>query len=441
MRFRALPHLALSVLVWAGWLFVPAGQAAEQETSRSGRSSATTTVQDERPPEGTSQGMPPFSRLGAQAVALWENNTFWNWCSPLIGLVLAVLVGRILAAILRRYSDRFRRRGWRAQEQAIRGLIGPASLVLITLGLSLGMGNVTLGGLRDFWGKTTILLYTIAFLWYASNLVALVEIGLRRLIARTESPVDDHLAPWIRRILRALLWTLGILFVVNTVFEQDIGAWLAGLGIAGLAVSLAAQDSLKNLFGSLTILMDRPFRVGERIVFGGYDGVIEEIGFRSTKVRTLTGHLVTVPNANIVNEAVENIGRRPAIRRVLNVTITYDTPADKVREAVTIIRDILEQEDLRGPIHQTVGGNESPPRVYFNDYNAESLNIFVIYWYVPPSYWDYLEHAEKVNLRIFEEFEKAGIEFAFPTQTLYLASDPKRKLTLEMLGRDLDSRG
>ena len=89
------------------------------------------------------------------------------------------------------------------------------------------------------------------------------------------------------------------------------------------------------------------------------------------------------------------------------------------------------------PIHATIDGDEFPPRVYFNDYNAESLNLFVIYWYVPPAYWDYLDHAQRLNLRIFEEFEKAGIEFAFPTQTLYLAGDPKRQLAVRTLGEDL----
>jgi len=377
-----------------------------------------------------------FGWLGDQARFIRQHNTFWNWISPLLGLAAGVIAGRVLAGLLGQVAGRFQARGWLVQHQAVRGSVGPAALGLISLGLSIGMANFHLGELAAFWGKTVLLLYTIAVLWYASNLVALVDIGLRRLIARRESAIDEYLGPWIRRILRAVLWTLGALFVVNSVFEQDIGAWLAGLGIAGLAVSLAAQDSLKNFFGSLTILMDRPFHVGERIVFSGYDGVIEEIGFRSTKVRTLTGHMVTIPNASIVSEAIENIGRRPSIRRVMNLTITYDTPAEKVRQAVQIVRDILEEDDIRGPIHERINGEPYPPRVYFNEYNPDSLNILVIYWYVPPSYWDYLEHAQRINLRVFEAFEEAGIEFAYPTQTVYLAGDPKRRLALELLGAD-----
>jgi len=260
---------------------------------------------------------------------------------------------------------------------------------------------------------------------------------LRRLTAKTDSSLDDQLLPLIRKTLRIFLVAVGVMFVVDSVFGQNVGALLAGLGIAGLAVSLAARPSIENLFGSITILFDRPLKIGERIVYGGYDGTLEQIGFRSTKVRTLTGHLVTIPNAKIVSDAVENVGRRPSIRRIMNVTITYDTPREKIEQAVGILRDVLEEEDLREPIHQVIDGNEFPPRVYFNDYNPDSLNIILIYWYAPPAYWDYLDHAQRLNLRIFEEFEKAGIEFAFPTQTLYLAGDPKREMAVRMLGKDL----
>ena len=160
------------------------------------------------------------------------------------------------------------------------------------------------------------------------------------------------------------------------------------------------------------------------------------MGFRSTRVRTLTGHLVTIPNSKIVNDPVENIARRKSIRRTMNVTITYDTPREKIERAVNILRELLEEEGIREPIHPIIDGDEFPPRVYFRDYNADSLGIFVIYWYAPPAYWDYLDHAQRLNLRIFEEFEKAGIEFAFPTQTLYLAGDSKREVVVKMLGRD-----
>jgi MscS family membrane protein len=265
--------------------------------------------------------------------------------------------------------------------------------------------------------------------------MAIVDVMVRRLTTRTGSVLDQQLAPMIRKTLRSVLVMLGLLYIVQNVFGGQIETWLAGLGIAGLAFSLAAQDSLKNIFGSITILVDRPFRVGESIKYAGYDGTVEEIGFRSTRLRTASGNLVTIPNSSIVNEAIENAGRRPYIRREFNVTIACDTPCGRILQAVEILRGILEEFGIREPIHPRIGAEVLRPRVHFNEFNADSFNLQVIYWYAPPASSDYLAHAQRVNLRILEEFEKAGIELAFPTQTLVLTSDPKRRLAVELPGR------
>ncbi len=164
----------------------------------------------------------------------------------------------------------------------------------------------------------------------------------------------------------------------------------------------------------------------------GFDGTVEEIGFRSSRVRTLTGHLVTIPNDKMITNNIENIGRRPHIRRLANITITYDTPLDKVERAVEIITEILDNHEGMHP--------DFPPRVFFNDFNDASLNILMIYWYHPPEYWDFLAFSQKVNMKIMRAFEEEGIEFAFPTQTIYLANDDQRQLALRMLGEDLEQR-
>lgn len=367
---------------------------------------------------------------------LWEANTWQNWAALLISLALAILAGWIVTAVLGWLGRRLQARGWRTRRYLFVSLIGPSKLILLTLGLQFGLASLNLKmtpplALEDFFSKLVLLLYSIAVIWYASNLTQLIEVVLRRLAGRTESPLDQQLAPFAAKTLQWVLLVFGALYVAKTVFGQDIGAWLAGLGIAGLAVSLAAQDSLKNLFGSITILLDRPFRVGQRIVYAGYDGTVEQIGFRSTRLRTLTGNLVNIPNSKIVNDPIENIGMRPAIQRVINVTITYDTPQKKIQQAVSILREILEEPGIGELIHPIIDGTPFPPRVFFNEFNADSLNLFVIYWYAPPSWWDYMAHAERLNFRILEEFEKAEIEFAFPTRTLYLADDPKRRLRIE----------
>jgi MscS family membrane protein len=174
------------------------------------------------------------------------------------------------------------------------------------------------------------------------------------------------------------------------------------------------------------IMLDKPFEVGQRIIVEGTDGMVENIGFRSTRVRTLTGHLVTVPNEKMAASKIENIGRRPSIRRLTNITITYDTPPDKIERAVDIIRGILENHEGMHP--------EFPPRVYFNEFNDSSLNIMMIYWYFPPNYWDFVAFSQRTNLQIMRAFEAEGIEFAFPTTTTYLAHDERRPLHIQLSG-------
>ena len=390
-----------------------------------------------------SSGEPVAEDGGTESVSAWieglkvqmifRENAWVNWI-VLLGMTFAGLVlGRIAYMLLQRIGDRVARSRFTAEAEVFKGGSQPANLTVATLMVRIGISQILMSApLRTFVDNVVVLLIYVAVFWYAFNLVNIVQMLLMRRAQKTESKIDDMLVQMIRKALRVFILLVGILLVAENVFNQDIGAWLAGLGIAGLAVSLAAQDSLKNIFGTITIMFDRPFKVGDRVNFAGYDGPVEQIGFRSTKIRTLSGHLVTVPNSKIVNEPVENIGARPYIRRLMNVTIPYDTPREKIERAVELIRGILNEEGIREAINGSVGADGFPPRVYFNDYNADSLNIIVIYWHFPPVYWDYLDHAQRVNLRLNEEFSGAGIEFAFPTQTLYLAGDPNRRLPVSV---------
>jgi len=347
--------------------------------------------------------------------ALWQDNSPIHWVSPLIGLAAGLVLGRLVAGVLRWTARRLERRGWPTRSRLVVGLAGPLNLALVTLGVQMGLTNLKMSDdLGALGAKIVLLLYSIAAIWYASNLVRLAELLIRRIAGRTDSALDRQLASFVGKTLQWVVLIVGVLFVAQAVFEQNIGAWLAGLGIAGLAVSLAAQDSLKNLFGSITILADRPFQIGESISYGGYDGVVEEIGFRSTKVRTFTGTVVTIPNSKIVNDPVENIARRPYIRRLTNLRLALSNSEAQLHQAADLVRRILEEPGIGEPIHATVDGNAMPPRVFFNEYNLDSYNLLIVYWHVPPAWWDYLAHAERVNLRILEEFGRAGIVLVRP---------------------------
>ncbi len=267
----------------------------------------------------------------------------------------------------------------------------------------------------------------LAFFWFVYQFVHVMDARLSQWADSTESTIDDILVPLFGKTLRIFIIILAGIIVLQNITGIEIGPLLASLGIGGLAVALAAKDSIANFFGTLTILFDKPFQVGERIVIDSYDGVVEDVGFRSTRIRLLTGALVTIPNEKVVNSGLENIGKRPNIRWLTNIGITYDTPPEKIEKAVGILREIVADHEGIHP--------DFPPRVYFNGFNDWSLNIMVLIWYHPPNYWDFQEWVQRTCLEITRRFSAEGIDFAFPTRTLHLANDAKRQLKVELLER------
>ncbi len=269
---------------------------------------------------------------------------------------------------------------------------------------------------------------TIALFWFLYQLVVLLDTRLMKWADGTDSSIDNMLVPLVGKTLRVFIAILGLMLVLQNLTGVQIGPLLASLGIGGLAVALAAKDSIANFFGTLTIIFDKPFQVGDRIVISSYDGTVEHVGFRSTRIRLLNGHLVSIPNEKVVNSEVENVQRRPNIRWLTQIGITYDTPPAKVQEAVEILRNILHEHEGVHP--------DFPPRVHFNGFNDWSLNITVVIWYHPAEWWDFQAWLQNTCLEILEKFESAGIDFAFPSQTLYLANEDKRQLKLRMIKGD-----
>jgi MscS family membrane protein len=363
----------------------------------------------------TPQSLDPLANFTSQVTSffndpnitsLWTHNSLTAWIILLASIFVGMVAGKTCSILLQRAALR---KG-KTPIKFFLDLAGPANLALITMGLQFGLLNISMSPvLRTFFFKLQVLLYSIAAFWYAYNLISIVDALFHQFGRKTDSSLAIHVAPLVRRTLRIFLIVVGTMFVVQSVFEKDISAWLAGLGIAGLAVSFAAQDSLKNLFGSITIILDRSFKIGERIVCSGCDGVIEDIGLRTTRVRTSAGHLVSIPNANIVNSPVENVSRRQGIRRNFNLALKIDTSAEKMKLAIKIIHDILAEKEISGPIHPTINGKIAPPRIVFSEYKTNSLILNVSYWFAPPNNEDYESHAEKINLRILEEFNRAGI--------------------------------
>ncbi len=264
----------------------------------------------------------------------------------------------------------------------------------------------------------------IALIWFILRLVTIVDVELKKWAASTESTIDDILVPLVGKTLRICILIIGGVVVIQNLTGVKIGPLMASLGIGGLAIAFAARESIANFFGTLTILFDKPFQAGQRIVINNYDGIVESVGLRSTRIRTLTGHMLTIPNEKVISSTVENIGMRPHIRWLSNIGITYDTPVAKVEKAVEIIREIIADHE---GMHA-----DYPPRVFFNGFNDYSLNIMVVVWYHPPDYWNFQVWLQSVCIKIMSRFEAEGIDFAFPSQTVYLANDEKRQLKIQL---------
>lgn len=225
------------------------------------------------------------------------------------------------------------------------------------------------------------------------------------------------------QLIRIMTKLLSLVLAVLVLLEGGnylgipVTTLMASAGIGGLAVALGAQDTLKTLFGTVMLLSDKPFRVGERIIFGKYDGVVEDIGLRSTRIRLLTGHQATIPNDELARSDIENVGRRPFIRRVADIHIPLDTEAQKLEAAVDIIRAALQDHEGMDP--------DYPPRVYFFDFNPAGFIIRIIYWYKPAQYWDYLAMGEQINFQVCRAFEEQGISFSLPFRVTYTSLDSK----------------
>jgi MscS family membrane protein len=376
--------------------------------------------------------------IGTATVLIYSQEAIfppWLWRYPFsryllvaVVIVASYLLGRLLGRFLSSMTAALKETEEKTRLRLVlQAALWPIRLFLATAAVY-GISEILLlPNIINRLASTSIdVLGTLALILFVYRLLDILEYELTKFAQREDTSVDQTFVQMVRIFTRFVVMVVGAIYLIRAISGKPMNTLLAGLGIGGLAVALAAQDTLKNFFGSVMIMLDKPFSVGHRVVVEGIDGVVETIGFRSTRVRTLTGHLVTVPNEKMASVSIENIGRRPSIRRLSNITITYDTPLEKVKRAVAIIRELLDNHEGMHP--------DFAPRVYFNEFNDTSLNIMMIYWYHPPDYWAFTAFNERVNLEIMREFEKEGIEFAFPTTTTYLAHDPRRPLNISFSG-------
>lgn len=365
--------------------------------------------------------------------------TFVDWLffffSAFSGGVLAWLVVKIL----RRIKSRRANAGDELLLPLLNGIIIPVAILIVSLGISIGTAKLhvhpTLAGWRNAVMATAVV---IAGLYLTVSIIELACLGVRRAVSHNNDPYARMVSMMIRRTVRIVAVVVVGLFLLQNVLQWNVTALLGGFAIIALALSLAAQDAVKNLFGAFTIFATRPFMTGDWVRFNNHIGQIDDVSLQATKIRLLSGEVMSVPNMKFIDNHIVNISERQYLRRIMEIAITYDTPARKVQEAIEILKEILSSKKIVGEGQGDM--DQHPPQVWFDRFGDHYLNLRADYWYLMSTedgeiqrdtergWFSYLDHATIVNQMVLERFNDAGIDFAFPTQSLYLADDPKRKL-------------
>jgi MscS family membrane protein len=255
---------------------------------------------------------------------------------------------------------------------------------------------------------------TIIISWFLFRALDVFVTGLQRFTQQTENDIDDHLVPFVRRIFRVVLFVFTCILVIQQ-WGYDVTSLIAGLGIGGLAFALAAQDTVANWFGSVMIVTDRPFRIGDWVKTKYGEGIVEEVGLRSTTVRTFGKTLISVPNKELANTAVENFSEMTKRRIKTTIGLTYDTTESQMNEVLGEIRLLLEK-------HEAI--DQEYWLVNFVGFSESSLDIFV-YAFTHTTVWkEWLDTRQEIFLAIMKIVEDAGTSFAFPSTSLYVEKSP-----------------
>jgi MscS family membrane protein len=339
-------------------------------------------------------------------------NPLWQYVISLVYFVLAFAVSSVV--------DRFfkhRLKSWAGKtptqwdDVLVRLADGPVRMICFVLLANVGLRFLTWPAVFErFLGHLTFVIVLLALGFVALRAVdAVINLWSRRIKLGGDPAFSGQFLLLVGKAVKVIIGIVGLLTLLQNL-GFDITALLGSVSVLGLALGLAAQDTVANLFGAVAVFMDRPFKVGDRIRIGtDVDGVVEEMGLRATRVRTLDGFLMTVPNKQVGSNTVTNITARKQFRAVFNLGLTYDTPAPRVRRAVELVKELCAQQP--GTVEY---------EVYFDRFGDFFLNLNVTWKYGGGGWAEYVRALESLNLQIKERFDAEKLEFAFPTQTVLL---------------------
>ncbi len=337
------------------------------------------------------------------------NNTVGHWLIALLIMVATVVVAKLLYLVIGKFVLTLTKRTKsKLDDIIVDKMKDPVVFLLVLSGIYYALNFLTLPAWADgVTRKAYYFLLLIDFAWALTRFVdALVIEYLVPVVEKSESDLDDQLLPIARKSIKILIWVLSVIIGLDNM-GYDVGAVIAGLGLGGLAFALAAKDSVSNLFAGFTIFTDKPFKIKDRIIVDGFDGKVEEIGIRSTRIRLLNGRVVTMPNSSLVNDAVTNVTSEPNRKITLDLGLVYNTTYKQMKRAQQILADIA----LKNP---DISDDCVTAFTAFGDF---ALNIRFIYYINGGA--DIFGAMDAVNMEILRRFEEEKLEFAYPTQVVY----------------------
>lgn len=339
-------------------------------------------------------------------------NEIWKYIGIVLLIFIALLVQRTVVFSIRSYLKRFVGKGKvgylnRAMQRADRPIGGLVMAGIFYVGVPKLAFTI---GVTHAAALATTALAAFSVVWLGYRLIDVLALWMESKAEGTETKLDDQLVPLITKTLKVFVAVLGGIFVLQNL-SVDVGSLLAGVGLGGLAFALAAKDTVANFFGSVMIFIDKPFQIGDWIVIGGVEGTVEEVGFRTTRVRTFYNSLVTVPNASITNTNVDNYGMRKYRRYMTTLGLSYDTPVPKV-EAFC--------ESVRALISGLPGMRRDYYLVEFKGFGDSTLDIMLYCFMVCKDWNEELRIRTHLNLEIMRVAQELGVSFAFPTRTIHV---------------------
>ncbi|QHT68631.1 mechanosensitive ion channel family protein [Rhodocytophaga rosea] len=364
------------------------------------------------------------------------NQRFWGnrlenilWCIGILifGLLLkraiSLLLSNILFRLVKKESENLPLTDFlKLMRQPVEMFI---SLVVIYTAFSFlvfppqwQLVSVRQFGLRMFLLKTYQLLIIIAVTWLVMNCFNFFMLVMARRAVRKGSGFNEQLIPFLKEVFKVFLVIFAFFFALGALFSLDIGSIIAGLGIGGLAVALAAKESLENLFASFTIFLDKPFVAGDTVQVGTIQGTVEKVGFRSTRIRTLDKSFLTIPNKMMIDQPLDNQTQRRFRRARFTIGLDYQTPTAIVQSICDDIRKAIAANDLT---------KSEPGQVRFTDFGESSLNVLVLFFVETVDFSEYNQVKEAINIKIIEIVKKHQASFAFPSRTIHVIQEPIAK--------------